>query len=60
MREMMYCSHCDPHAGGSANSRNSEMPSKAQCGNEAPYDKVLHAMRNQEMLFYSSSVRSGY
>ncbi len=40
--------------------KTSDMPTKALGGSEKSYEKVLYTMRNQEMLFYSNSMRSGY
>lgn len=60
MKEMVYCSHRDPQAEALSPMRNSDLPVKTLSGNDVPYDTVLHTMRNQEMMFYSSRTRGGF
>lgn len=60
MNEMIFCSHCDQKAAAISTSKQDGLPNLIQSGSEAPYDKVLYKMRNQEMLFYSNTMRSGY
>jgi len=60
MKEMKFCSHSDTNAAAAAMPKTNGMPTKTLSGSETPYDKVLYTMRNQEMLFYSNTMRSGY
>lgn len=60
MQERVFYSHSDLKAEATSMVKRTEMPGKIISGRETPYDKVLQTMRNQESLFYSSSLRSGY
>lgn len=60
MKEMIFCSHCDQSAVSLSMPKQHELPNQRKNESEAPYDRVLNKMRNQEMLFYSNTARRGY